>query len=214
MEAQMTLPMNTDPHLTPAELEAVLPLVAAAPKDGGTLVGIDAPSGSRNLEIKPYVIGGVSSDLRAKPAVNNARDQDAGFDVKYGLTPNVTADITYNTDFAQVEADEQQVNLTRFGLFFPEKREFFLENQGLFVFGGQNSNNQGDTPTLFYSRRIGLESGRVVPIQAGGRVTGRIGKWTVQIVKRSDTARGFEVLPRRWVVERTTCRSAAKASCA
>ena len=84
---------------------------------------------------------------------------DIGVDVKYGLTQNLTADFTYNTDFAQVEADEQQVNLTRFSLFFPEKREFFLENRGLFGFGGVDTSNGGDTPILFYSRRIGFDMG-------------------------------------------------------
>ena len=102
---------------------------------------------------------------------------------------NFTADLTYNTDFAQVEADEQQVNLTRFSLFFPEKREFFLENQGTFAFGGaatgQFGGSVGDTPILFYSRRIGLNQveagGRVavVPIQGGGRLTGRLGRFSV-----------------------------------
>ncbi|MEQ1728857.1 MAG: DUF5916 domain-containing protein, partial [Vicinamibacterales bacterium] len=110
---------------------------------GGTLVGVDAPSGSKNLVLKPYAIAGLSSDLRAKPAVNNDRDGDVGFDVKYGLTQNLTADFTYNTDFAQVEVDEQQVNLTRFPLFFPEKREFFLEGQGIFDFGGAVSTAGG-----------------------------------------------------------------------
>ena len=85
---------------------------------------------------------------------------DFGVDVEVRLTQNLTADLTYNTDFAQVEADEQQVNLTRFSLFFPEKREFFLENQGTFAFGcEQRSAAGGDTPVLFYSRRIGLEGG-------------------------------------------------------
>ena len=103
----------------------------------------------------------------------------SAFDVKYGLTQNLTADFTYNTDFAQVEADEQQVNLTRFSLFFPEKREFFLENQGIFAFGGARPamrRRQARTPILFYSRRIGLNEGRVVPIDGGGRLTGRVGR--------------------------------------
>jgi hypothetical protein len=93
------------------------------------------------------------------------------------ITQNIAADFTYNTDFAQVEADEQQVNLTRFSLFFPEKREFFLENAGLFSFGGVGlTNTPGDTPILFYSRRIGLNGGLAVPITAGGRLTGRVGR--------------------------------------
>ena len=101
-----------------------------------------------------------------------------GLDVKYGVTDGLVADLTVNTDFAQVEADEQQVNLTRFSLFFPEKREFFLENQGLFAFGGGG----GNTPILFHSRQIGLTRGREVPIRAGGRLTGRAGRFTLGVM--------------------------------
>jgi hypothetical protein len=148
-----------------------------------TLVGVEVPSGSRNVEIKPYVISDLTTDRRATPAVSNDTDADAGVDVKYGLSQSVISDLTYNTDFAQVEADEQQVNLTRFSLFFPEKREFFLENQGTFAFGGAAAGGQmtgtSDTPVLFYSRRIGLNGGRPVPIQAGGRVTGRLGRYSL-----------------------------------
>jgi hypothetical protein len=143
-----------------------------------TLVGLEAPPGSSNLEIKPYVISDLTSDASATPAISNDLGGDVGLDVKYGITQNLTADFTYNTDFAQVEADEQQVNLTRFSLFFPEKREFFLENQGTFSFGGA-SGSSGDTPILFYSRRIGLEQGRAVPLRAGGRLTGRVGRYSL-----------------------------------
>ena len=101
-----------------------------------TVVGLEAPSGSKNLEIKPYATSDLTSDLNASPRISNDLSGDIGVDVKYGVTQNLTGDFTYNTDFAQVEADEQQVNLTRFSLFFPEKREFFLENQGTFAFGG------------------------------------------------------------------------------
>ncbi|MEQ1908962.1 MAG: DUF5916 domain-containing protein [Vicinamibacterales bacterium] len=152
---------------------------------GGTLVGIDAPSGSKNLELKPYAITGVSSDRLSKPPVDKDLARDAGFDLKYGLTQNLTADFTYNTDFAQVEVDEQQVNLTRFPLFFPEKREFFLEGQGIFDFGGAESSTRSGntlTPLLFFSRRIGLNNGAEVPIDAGGRLTGKVGKTTIGIV--------------------------------
>ena len=156
----------------------------------GTLVGIEPPPASRNIEIKPYAIGGLTTDRTAVPPVNNQIDGDFGLDVKYGITENLTADFTYNTDFAQVEVDEQQVNLTRFGLFFPEKREFFLEGRGIFQFarggvGGRRPGGSGgvfggvNTPTLFYSRRIGLQRGRVVPILGGGRVTGKIGPFDV-----------------------------------
>ena len=147
-----------------------------------TLVGIEAPPPARTVEVKPYVTGNVTTDRNAVPQVTNDPGGDFGFDAKIGVTQGLTADFTYNTDFAQVEADEQQVNLTRFSLFFPEKREFFLENQGLFGFGGvTNLPNQGpsDTPTLFYSRRIGLDQGRQVPIDGGGRMTGRVGRYGV-----------------------------------
>jgi Domain of unknown function (DUF5916) len=94
---------------------------------------------------------------------------DGGFDFKYGLTRSLIADVTVNTDFAQVEEDIQQVNLTRFSLFFPEKREFFLEGEGIFAFGGVGSGNgtPGDVPVMFFSRRIGLNSGQEVPVRGG-----------------------------------------------
>ncbi len=147
-----------------------------------TLVGLEAPQGGTTLEIKPYAITDLTSDRTTTPRISNQLGGDAGLDVKYGVTQNLVADLTLNTDFAQVEADEQQVNLTRFSLFFPEKREFFLENQGVFAFGGGGTGPFGvnnDTPVLFYSRRIGLNEGREVPMQAGGRLTGRVGRFTV-----------------------------------
>ena len=151
-----------------------------------TLVGIDAPPTSRLFEVKPYVIGDLTTNLApVDPAarVTNAPDGDAGVDIKMGVTEGLTADFTLNPDFAQVEADEQQINLTRFNLFFPEKREFFLENQGIFGFGGAvTSGRQAggtDMPILFYSRRIGLEGTREVPLRAGGRLTGRSGAFTL-----------------------------------
>ena len=160
----------------------------------GTLVGLEPPPASRNLEIKPYAIGGVATDLTASPAFVDEVSRAAGLDVKYGITQNLTADFTLNTDFAQVEVDERQVNLTRFPLFFPEKREFFLEGRGIFGFarggvtgrfggpgGGPVGGIFGDAnvPQLFYSRKIGLEEGRVVPIVGGARVTGKIGQFDV-----------------------------------
>ncbi|MGE3843914.1 MAG: DUF5916 domain-containing protein, partial [Vicinamibacterales bacterium] len=143
-----------------------------------TVVGIEAPANGRNFELKPYAISSLTTDLTAAPQRRDDPDADFGFDAKYGLTQSVVADFTYNTDFAQVEADEQQVNLTRFSLFFPEKRDFFLENQGVFTFGGATTSSQSDTPLLFYSRRIGLDSGRPVKIDAGGRLTGKVGRFT------------------------------------
>jgi hypothetical protein len=160
------------------------------------LVGMEAPPLSRTLELKPYAIADLTTDNTSTPKRANDPSGDVGIDAKYSITQNLTADLTYNTDFAQVEADEQQVNLTRFSLFFPEKRDFFLENQGLFTFGN-NSFSAGasaaasDLPLLFYSRRIGLAGGREVPILGGGRVTGRVGRYSLGLVNmqtRDDTA--------------------------
>ena len=152
-----------------------------------TLVDLEVPDAGLNLEIKPYAIA-ESTGTRSTTTRRFSSDLggDVGLDVKYGVTENLVADLTVNTDFAQVEADEQQVNLTRFSLFFPEKREFFLENQGLFAFGGESSGGQfagaSNTPILFYSRQIGLNEGREVAIDAGGRLTGRIGKFSVGVL--------------------------------
>ena len=148
-----------------------------------TLVGLEVPSGGRTLEVKPYAIADLSSD-RARD-ISNDLGRDVGLDVKVGVTQGLVADFTVNTDFAQVEADEQQVNLTRFSLFFPEKREFFLENQGVFAFGGAGAGafgGGGTTPVLFYSRQIGLSGGQEVPIDVGGRFTGRVGKFSLGVL--------------------------------
>ena len=114
--------------------------------------------------------------------MSNDGYSDAGLDLKYVMTENLTADFTVNTDFAQVEVDERQVNLTRFPLFFPEKREFFLESRGIFEFAPSSFTSRSSSdnvPTLFFSRRIGLESGTPVPIVAGGRLTGKMGPFDV-----------------------------------
>jgi hypothetical protein len=147
------------------------------------LFGLEPPRGGRSVDLKPYVTSNVTTDRLGRPAAPTARGADVGLDAKLAVTQNVTADFTVNTDFAQVEADEQQVNLTRFSLFFPEKREFFLENQGTFAFGGVAIGNvntaASDAPMLFYSRRIGLDGTRVVPLEVGGRTTGRIGPFSL-----------------------------------
>ena len=154
-----------------------------------TLVGLEPPDAGRLVEIKPYAIGGVTTDRNAIPIEENVGSGAFGADVKLGITYNLTADLTYNTDFAQVEVDEQQVNLTRFSLFFPEKREFFLEGRGIFDFargglGARAPTDISEAPTLFYSRRIGLEgdaerSPVVVPIYGGTRMTGKAGAFDV-----------------------------------
>jgi len=144
-----------------------------------TLTGLEVPPGSRIVEVKPYAVSSVTSDVAAAPRISNDPSGDVGVDAKIGVTQGLTADVTYNTDFAQVEADEQQINLTRFSLFFPEKRDFFLENLGLFGFGGVGATGGGDVPILFHSRRIGFDQGHAVPIEVGGRLTGRVGRFSL-----------------------------------
>ena len=145
-----------------------------------TLVGLETPAQSMNLEFKPYATASLATDRLARAPYSNDPSANVGGDIKYGLTRGLTADVTVNTDFAQVEEDEQQINLTRFSLFFPEKRDFFLEGQGIFDFGGISGQRaSGVDPILFFSRRIGLNAGQTVPVIAGGRVTGKAGRFDV-----------------------------------
>jgi hypothetical protein len=131
----------------------------------GDLRGLELKS-PRNFKVTPYAVTSATKDFAA--GTKASADGDWGLDAKLGLTPSVNLDLTYNTDFAQVEVDEQQINLTRFNLVFPEKRPFFLENAGLFSVG-----RSGDID-LFFSRRIGIDaSGSLVPIKGGARVTGK-----------------------------------------
>ena len=150
----------------------------------GTLDGLEIDGTSRDLRIKPYAMGRTVRDLGgAKSTTSEA----VGLDATYGLTRHLAMNLTINPDFAQVEADEQQVNLTQFSQFFPEKREFFLENSGIFYVGDAARNNRvnlAPTPDedllLFFSRRIGLSStGRAVPIPAGLRLTGNAAGVTI-----------------------------------
>ena len=143
----------------------------------GNLVGLEGITPSRNLELLPYILPGVS---RIEEEKKTDGVFDIGLDLKYGITSNLTADVTFNTDFAQVEADQEQVNLTRFSLFFPEKRPFFLEGAGLFDFGIPRTSFRRPPPLLlFYSRRIGLEEERAIPIIGGGKITGKAGPYGI-----------------------------------
>jgi hypothetical protein len=147
----------------------------------GELAGLGAISRGRELAFRPYAMGRVVADdhdLGGNVAGRGGTDGKIGLDTKIGVTPIITADLTVNTDFAQVEADQQVINLTRFPLFFPEKREFFLESSGIFSFGFN------EISQLFYSRRIGLAQDSAgntvaVPILAGGRVYGKAGPWSI-----------------------------------
>ncbi len=146
----------------------------------GSLVGLEGITPSRRLELLPYVLPGMS---RTEEDGSTDGVFDIGLDLKYGINSNLTADLTFNTDFAQVEADEEQVNLTRFSLFFPEKRPFFLEGAGMFDFGISRSSSRRPPPLLlFYSRRIGLEEGRAIPIITGGKITGKMGPYGVGLL--------------------------------
>ena len=146
----------------------------------GSLVGLTDITLSRRLEFLPYLLPGVS---RTEEEEEIDGVFDMGLDLKYGLTSNLTADLTLNTDFAQVEADQEQVNLTRFSLFFPEKRPFFLEGAGLFDFGIPRPSFFLPPPLLlFYSRRIGLENGHAIPIIGGGKITGKVGAYGIGLL--------------------------------
>ncbi|MBM89862.1 MAG: hypothetical protein CMQ41_15980 [Gammaproteobacteria bacterium] len=157
--------------------------------EAANLSELKVPPRNFNLEIKPYGLGTVTTNRLASPPVNGNFDGEGGLDVKVGITNNLTADFTYNTDFAQVEVDERQVNLTRFNLFFPEKREFFLEGEGNFDFVAPRTL---DVPTMFFSRRIGLERGQVVPINTGARLTGKVGDFDIGALSIGTDGSGLE----------------------
>ena len=143
----------------------------------GELRQLDGIARGRNLRLKPFVATDFSRFASSDHIVTRAKP---GLDVKYSITPSLTLDLTGNTDFSQVEVDEQQINLTRFPLFFPEKREFFLENSGIFQFGdipGERGARSRETQ-LFFSRRIGLsEQGEPIPIWGGARLSGQAGQY-------------------------------------
>jgi hypothetical protein len=150
----------------------------------GELRGLELET-PRNFKVTPYVVGTALRDyrlpfgtpVRTEP-VRTKYDGDVGFDAKFGVTPSMNLDFTYNTDFAQVEVDEQQINLTRFNLFFPEKRPFFLENAGTFAVG------KAETIDLFFSRRIGIdeETNSLVPILGGMRLSGKARDFNVGLL--------------------------------
>lgn len=161
--------------------------------EAGTLTGLPAMSGGLNLLVKPFALTARSSGEAATEG--KATDFDAGLDVKYAVSQGLALDLTYRTDFSQVEVDDEQVNLTRFSLFFPEKRDFFVENAGLFDFGdlperGYRLGAGLEDFKLFHSRRVGLEGGRPVPVLGGGRLTGRLGDWGVGLLNMQTKSTG------------------------
>ncbi len=171
---------NEQVYLSPVQRGFDVYRVSSAAK----LNGLNLPA-RRDLKLTPYALAAVNKDFAATTKqvtrkVNPFADRNIGIDAKWGVRPNLTADFTLNTDFAQVEADEEQVNLTRFDLFFPEKRPFFLENASVFQFG---SPQQVD---LFFSRRIGLSgagsSGVPIDIMGGARLSGKVGNYNVGVL--------------------------------
>ena len=152
----------------------------------GSLTDLEALNRGLDLRVKPFVIGGGKRTLDE----GNTTERDIGLDIKYGVTAGLNLDLTVNTDFAQAEVDDERVNLTRFPLFFPEKREFFLENSGQFNVGATASIRP--LADLFFSRRIGLsDAGDHVPILGGARLTGKVGRNNVAIMDvQTDEALG------------------------
>ena len=152
----------------------------------GTLTGLRGLRQGRNLSVKPYVTAARQTGTLQTTDAGN--DGDGGFDVKWGVTPRLTLDLTARTDFSQVEVDRERVNLTRFSLFFPERRDFFLENDGIFTLADVSVRNYRTGSSarsfkLFHSRRIGLSpSRRPVPIAGGARLSGRVGNFEVGLL--------------------------------
>lgn len=151
----------------------------------GLLVGIRDVSRGRDLEVKPYGLAGIQREYPEDGEGRAARTK-VGLDIKDALTPTLTLDITSNTDFAQVEDDRAQINLTRFPLYFPEKRDFFLEGSGIFDF------NFGGSPRPFYSRRIGIAQGDQIPIIAGARLVGKSGPYDIGLLDMQTAEKGAE----------------------
>jgi hypothetical protein len=148
----------------------------------GELHGLEEIERGRNVRVKPFVAANLNRFAARDRVGLKAKE---GLDVKYSITPSLTLDLTGNTDFSDVEVDEQQINLTRFPLFFPEKREFFLENSGIFQFGdipGERGSRSYETQ-LFFSRRIGLsDEGEPIPIWGGARLSGQVGRFRVGLL--------------------------------
>jgi len=149
----------------------------------GHLAGLAAlPALGMNLEAKPFILAGRRQEADDFGVISTETQRETGIDIKTELRPGLLLDLTVNTDFAQVEVDDAQVNLTRFNLFFPEKRDFFLENSGIFDFGTPGSPFEPPAYQLFFSRQIGISEDGEIPILAGARLTGRVGGQTVGLM--------------------------------
>jgi Domain of unknown function (DUF5916)/Carbohydrate family 9 binding domain-like len=171
----------------------------------GELTGVEEIKRRRLVEIKPYASGGWREGARliGQPGFDAGAQAKVGLEVaRIGITPSLTAEFTANPDFGQAEVDNQVVNLSRFSVFFPEKRDFFLENAGVFLFGRAEANQ------LFFSRRIGLtDNGAPVPIDYGAKLTGKVGHYNlgflqVQTRKLGNSASGFGIPRQHFTVAR------------
>ena len=183
-----------------------------AVSQAGDLRGFENLSVTQRFRLRPYFLGTVTSLFEDPERTNNVDEQFGIDDLKIQLTSNLTADLTYNTDFAQVELDEQRVNLTRFDLFFPEKRDFFLEGANNFSFGQQSGGFEGPVLQLFHSRNIGLsEFGEPLPIDFGVKMTGKVGSGNIGLLNvqtgDSDLGEGRNYTALRWrqdILERSS----------
>ena len=155
----------------------------------GKLTGLQGIASPSYFNLKPYLLGGLGRNLDDENWQRTA-ERDIGLDMKYGITSNLTLDLTLNTDFAQVEADQEEVNLTRFSLYFPERRDFFLEGSGLFTFGAGIGNFGPPPLSVFYSRSIGIEDEREVRLLGGGKLTGKVGAYSVGALNMTTAASG------------------------
>lgn len=173
----------------------------------GVLLGLKDMTSRRRVELLPFLAPKVARDFDARTPLT--KDAGYGFDARIGLTSELTADATFKTDFAQVEADQEVVNTTRFSLFFPEKRQFFTESAGIFDYGRSGNSPGGDVGTndpgllpVFYSRTIGLAQGQEIPIIGGGKITGRAGPYALGIVNMTTDAATVRVSGRPLAVDR------------
>jgi hypothetical protein len=159
----------------------------------GRLSGLQQIDHGMDLKVKPFVVSGVRDRQTSAQLGSTDVVRDVGVDARYGVTSGLNLDVTVNTDFAQVEADQQQINLSRFSLFFPEKRDFFLEHASLFNMGTGGTFGTGNLETdLFFTRRIGLSAtGQPVPIIGGARLAGKMGRHNIGLLDiQTDDAYG------------------------
>lgn len=147
----------------------------------GKLIGIENIRRGNPIYFKPFISAGFQQSNEL-----NKKLLKSGLDIKYGIAQNLSLDLTFNTDFSQIESDRARINLTRFPLFFPEKRDFFLENANIFEFSFEQRN------TIFYSRRIGLSEGEEIPINVGARIVGRIDEFELGLLNVQTAAKGIE----------------------